>query len=95
MRDYGIVLETLERTVFHADSGLYLKSLMEAIIYRKDRTPVLVLTRRILTPNATNAIGSYTVISGTTLEEWKRNMEESTLMLWKPLPSNESGLEMS
>lgn len=95
MRDYGTVLERVERTVYHADTGLYSRVLMEAIIYHRDQTQVLVLMRRTLTHNVISATGIYTQISGDTLEEWKQNMEESTSMLWKPLPSNASGLEMN
>lgn len=94
MQDYGIVTERVVRTVYHVESGQSSRVLMEAIIFRQPRQ-ALVLTRRTLTPNATGAIGSYTQISGATLEEWKRNMEESTLMLWKPLPPPGSGLELN
>ena len=87
-------METVERTVYHVDSGLYLRVLMEAIIYQQPR-PALVLTRLILTPNATDVIDSYTVISGDTLEEWKKNMEENDLMIWKPLPPQGYGLDLN
>lgn len=94
MQDYGTVLERLELPVYHADSGLTSRCLMEAIIYRRPR-PVLVLMRSILTPNATDVTGSYTVISGATLEEWKQSMAESDLMFWKPLPPLGSGLDLN
>lgn len=90
MQDFGIVLEELERDVYLADSGLVTKSLMVATIYPL-RSPQLVLTREISTPNATDAIVSYTEILGDTLEDWKRNLEETDLMLWKPLPGQKSG----
>jgi hypothetical protein len=92
MRDYGTVVERVERVVYHVPSGSLLPSWMEAIIYQRPK-PVLVLTRSTLMPNASAAIGIYTVISGATLEEWKQNMAEQDLMLWKPLPDPKSGLE--
>lgn len=95
MQDYGTVTEQMVRTVYHAEGGSHTKVLMEAIIYHKDQTPVLVLMRRTYPLNAINAIGIYTQISGVTLEEWKQNMEESTSMLWKPLPPNGYGLEIN
>lgn len=94
MLDYGIVMERVERAVFHVESGLVLPSSMEAIIFRRPR-PVLVIVRRTYTHNATVAIGSYTVISGATLEDWKKSLEESDLMLWRPLPPPGSGLDLS
>jgi len=94
MQDYGTVVESLERTVYHVESGTYMKTLMEAIIYRLPR-PALVLTRITSMPSATGAIGSYTLISGATLEDWKRSLAESDLMLWKPLPPQGSGLDLS
>jgi hypothetical protein len=83
-------LEILERPVYLADSGTYTKSLMVATLYQRP-TPQLVLTREILMPNATDVIVSYTVIPGSTLEEWKRNMAEASLMIWKPLRAPKSG----
>lgn len=94
MRDYGTVVEQMERVVYHVESGSLLPCLMEAIIYRQP-SPVLVLTRTIYMPNATGAIGSYTVISGDTLEDWKQNLAEADLMLWKPLPDRGSGLDLN
>lgn len=94
MQDLGTVVERVELDVFHVESGLHLRCLMEAIIYRQPR-PALVLTRLILTPNVTAATGSYTVISGVTLEEWKVSMEENDLMIWRPLPVRTSGLDLS
>jgi hypothetical protein len=94
MRDFGTVLEQMERPVFHVKSGLVLKSLMEAIIYRLPQ-PALVLVRTISMPNATVVTGSYTVILGDTLGDWKRNLEELDLMIWKPLPLDGSGLDLS
>ena len=35
MHDYGIVLETMERTVYHAESGQSFKSLMAVTLYRR------------------------------------------------------------
>ena len=94
MRDFGTVVEQVERPVYHVESGLHLKSWMEAIIYQRPR-PALVLTRTTYMPNATVATGSYTQILGDTLEDWKRNLEEQDLMLWKPLPPPGSGLDLS
>lgn len=84
MQDLGIVLETVVRDVLVAESGLVMESLMAATLYQLPH-PVLVLTRETSTPNAIGATVSYTVISGSTLEEWKRNMEEASLMIWSPL----------
>lgn len=94
MQDYGTVMGRMERTVFHVESGTYLPTLTEAIIYQQPR-PVLVLMRQISMRNATAATGSYTLISGATLEEWKQSMEESTSMHWKPLPPQGSGLDLN
>lgn len=94
MQDFGTVMERVVVPVYHVESGLTLNTLMEAIIYRRPH-PVLVLTRSTLTHSATDATGSYTVISGATLEGWKQSMAESDLMLWKPLPPHGSGLEMN
>lgn len=94
MQDYGTVAERVVVPVYLADTGFHTICSMEAIIYRQPR-PVLVLTRTISMPNATAATGSYTVISGATLEDWKRNLEETDLMLWKPLPPHGSGLDLS
>lgn len=95
MQDYGTVVEQVERIVYHAESGKYTQSLMEAIIYRPGPTPVLVITRKMCTPNVGNVIGSYTVISGATLGDWKKRLEESDSMLWKPLPPSGSGLDLN
>lgn len=94
MHDSGTVLEVMERPVYHVESGKVLKSLMVATIYRLPH-PALVLTREILTPNATDATVSYTLISGDTLEDWKRNLEEADLMIWKPMPGRTNGQEMN
>ena len=94
MLDYGTVLETMERDVYHATSGLVLKTLMVATIYRLPH-PVLVLTREILTPNVTDVTVSYMRILGDTLEGWKRSLEEQNLTVWNPLRDLESGLDLS
>lgn len=92
MQENVIVLGMMERPVYHVDSGTLLKSLMVVTLYRLP-TPRLVLTREILTPNATSATVSYMVIPGDTLEEWKRNMEEMSLMILKPLQVPTNGPE--
>ena len=93
MHDYVTVLETMERDVLVAEDGSLMRSLMAATIYRLPHTtPQLVLTRETLTPNATDVTVSYTVISGDTLEDWKRNLEEADLMIWKPLDTRINGL---
>jgi len=94
MQDYGTVLETMERPVYHAESGSLSNVLMAATIYRPQR-PVLVLTREISTPNATGVTVFYTVIYGSTLEDWKRNLAEMDLMIWSPLRDLESGIDLS
>lgn len=90
MPDYGIVLELVELDVLVADSGLVMKTLMAATLYPLP-SPRLVLTRETSMPNAAGATVTYTAISGTTLEEWKRNMEEASLMIWNPLPGQKAG----
>lgn len=90
MQGNGIVLGVREHPVFHVESGLVLKSLMVATIYPQ-LPHRLVLTREILTPNATGATVSYTVISGDTLEDWKRNWDAQDLMIWNPLPDQRNG----
>src|SRR4051812_31175345 len=94
MQDSATVLETLERPVYHVDSGKVMKSLMGATLYLQP-TPALVLTRETSMPSAQDVTVSYMVIPGSTLEEWKRNMEEMSLMIWKPLPGPISGPETS
>lgn len=94
MHDYGTVVETVDVPVYLADYGLVTRCLMEAIIYQQP-SPRLVLTRSISMPNATDATVSYTLISGATLEEWSKNMAESDLMIWRPVPDQKSGLETS
>jgi len=42
-------------------------------------------------PNATDATVIYTEISGSTLEDWKRNLEETDWMIWMPVPEHISG----
>lgn len=90
MQENVIVLGMWERDVFHVESGLTLKSLTVVTIYLLPR-PQLVLTREISMPNATDVTVSYTQISGDTLEDWKRNLEEADLMIWKPLPQATNG----
>ena len=90
MQENVIVLGMMERPVYHVDSGTLLKSLMVVTLYRLP-TPRLVLTREILTPNATSATVSYMVIPGDTLEEWKQSMAEMSLMILKPLQVRKSG----
>jgi hypothetical protein len=90
MQGNGIVLETLVRDVYHVESGSLLKSLMVATMYQRPN-PQLVLTREILMPNATDVTVTYTLISGATLEDWKRNLEETSLMYWKHLRGPKSG----
>lgn len=92
MQDYGTVLEIVERPVYHVESGTLLRSLMAVTLYQRP-TPRLVLTREISMPNATNATVSYMVIPGDTLEEWKRNMAEMSLMILKPVPDHINGPE--
>jgi hypothetical protein len=92
MQENVIALGMWERPVFHVESGSLLKSLTAATIYLLPR-PRLVLTREISTPNATDVTVSYTVISGDTFEDWKRNLEEADLMIWKPLPGRTNGQE--
>lgn len=90
MRDYGTVLEVMEQPVYHVESGLVTMSLMVATIYQRP-FPRLVLTREISTPNADAVTVSYTQISGVTLEDWKKSLEEADLMIWNPLPGRRSG----
>ena len=94
MQDYGTVLGVVERPVYHVKSGLNMRSLMEVIIYQQPH-PALVLVRTTYTLNATVVTASYTVISGATLGDWKRKLEESDSMLWRPLPPPGSGLDLS
>jgi hypothetical protein len=94
MHDYGTVLERVVVPVYLVDSGFHTMSSMEAIIYQQPY-PVLVLTRTTLMPNATDATGSYTLISGATLEDWKQSLAESDSMLWKTLPRDGSGLDLN
>jgi hypothetical protein len=92
MQDYVTVLETMERPVYHVESGKVFMSLMAATIYQlPQRTPQLVLTRSTYMPNVTDATVFYTVISGNTLEDWKRNLEEMDLMIWNPVPPRTTG----
>lgn len=94
MQENVIVLGGWERDVFHVESGLVLRSLTVVTIYQRPR-PQLVLTREILMPNATDVTVSYTLISGDTLEDWKRNLEEADLMIWKPVPRPTNGRGMN
>ena len=92
MQENGIVLGTLVRPVYHVESGSLLKSLMVVTIYpRPQHTPLCVLTREILTPNATGATVSYTLISGDTFEDWKRNLGAMDSMILKPLTDLKNG----
>ncbi len=84
MLDYGTVLEAVEVPVYLADYGIHTTSLMVATLYRLPY-PQLVLAREILMPNAIDATVTYTLISGDTLEGWKRNLAEMDSMLWRPL----------
>jgi hypothetical protein len=96
MPDYGTVLEMVEVPVYLVDSGSHTRSLMVATIYQRPHsTPQLVLTRETLMPNATDATVIYTLISGDTLEDWKKSLEEMDLMIWNPVPAHISGPKMS
>ena len=90
MHENGIVLAVVERDVFHAQSGLTSKTLMAATLYQQPRLQ-LVLTRETLTPNVTDATVSYTVINGDTLEDLRQNLDEQSLMYWKPLRAQRNG----
>lgn len=84
MQENVTVLATMERPVYHVESGLTLTSLMAVTLYRRPR-PTFVLTREILTPNATSATVSYMVIPGDTLKECLKNMAQMSSMILKPV----------
>ena len=87
MQDYGTVLETLERSVYHAESGETMTSLMAVTLYRRPH-PLFVLTRQTSMPNAQGVTVSYMVIPGTTIKECCKNMEKMSLMVLSPVNSN-------
>lgn len=84
MQEDVIVLESWERPVYHVESGKLLRSLTAATLYLRPQ-PQFVLTREILTPNATDATVSYIVIPGATLKECCENMAQMSSMIWKPV----------
>lgn len=92
MQGRGIVLDMVELPVLVAETGLTFLSLMVATIYPQ-LPHRLVLTRETLMPNATDVTVSYTLISGDTLEDWKKSWDEQDLMIWKPLPDHINGVE--
>jgi len=84
MQENVTVLATLERPVYHVESGKTLMSLMAVTLYQRPE-PKFVLTREILTPNATGATVSYMVIPGSTLKECLENMAQMSSMIFKPV----------
>lgn len=84
MQGSGIVLEHLERTVYHADSGKTFRSLMAVTLYPLP-VPTFVLTRETSMPNAQGVTVSYTVIPGTTIKECCESLEKMSLMILKPV----------
>lgn len=86
MQEDVIVLGSWVRPVYHVESGKVLKSLTVVTLYPQRRRK-LVLTREILTPNATDVTVSYIAIPGDTLKECCENMAQMSLMIWKPVRS--------
>lgn len=84
MQGSGIVLETLERDVLVAESGLLMKSLMAVTLYPLP-VPTFVLTRETSMPNANGVTVSYMVIPGTTIKECCENMEKMSSMILSPV----------
>lgn len=92
MYENGIVLDQTVRDVYHAESGQVLKTLMQVTIYpRPPLIPLCVLTRGTYTDNVENVIDSYTLISGDTFEDWKKNWEEMDLIILKPMTDLKNG----
>lgn len=95
MPDSGIVLAMWERDVYRVGDGSLMRSLTAVTLYRQPH-PIFVLTREILTPNATAATVSYTVIPGTTIKECCESLVKMSLMILSPVSSlRKNGLGMN
>lgn len=94
MHENGTVLDLREHPVYLVESGETFLSWMAATIYPQ-LPHRLVLTRGIYTDNVGDATVSYMVISGDTLEDWKKSWDEQDLMIWRPVPDLKNGQGMN